>query len=178
MESYGVRTKNPVCIARCFYSRSLTDYKPYGHGVCRHWMAAAAPGSEANNVSFVFLKEDIRRNVKEGGFEENSITWIAVVERRKFSFSSFKNGVGFVRLEMAQRLAAGDRIHVVVTYSNAHGSENAWSKGNLDWLNTTTVHNKEILTKAIDHRPIKVPLITVSNHHSCFDDPGLWGNMN
>lgn len=45
-----------------------------------------------------------------------------------------------------------------------------------EWLNTTNVYNKDILVKALDHRPQNVPLITVSNHHSCFDDPGLWGN--
>jgi monolysocardiolipin acyltransferase len=45
-----------------------------------------------------------------------------------------------------------------------------------EWLNTTNVYNKDILIKALDHRPQNVPLITVSNHHSCFDDPGLWGN--
>jgi monolysocardiolipin acyltransferase len=52
-------------------------------------------------------------------------------------------------------------------YYNMHISE---------WLNTTNVYNKDILVKALDHRPQNVPLITVSNHHSCFDDPGLWGN--
>lgn len=49
-----------------------------------------------------------------------------------------------------------------------------FSKIIIEWLNTTNVYNKDILVKALDHRPQNVPLITVSNHHSCFDDPGLW----
>ncbi|XP_059477941.1 tafazzin [Neocloeon triangulifer] len=43
-------------------------------------------------------------------------------------------------------------------------------------LNTRKVFNKEILHAELD-RPKKIPLITVSNHHSCMDDPGLWGAM-
>ncbi|XP_054012555.1 tafazzin isoform X1 [Hylaeus anthracinus] len=45
------------------------------------------------------------------------------------------------------------------------------------WLNRTTVHNKHIITQALDNRPKNVPLITVSNHHSCFDDPGIWATL-
>ncbi|GLG98983.1 hypothetical protein R5R35_009639 [Gryllus longicercus] len=50
-----------------------------------------------------------------------------------------------------------------------------FSKILLEWLNTTQVYNKDIVTTNIDKRPKNVPLLTVSNHHSCFDDPGLWG---
>lgn len=49
-----------------------------------------------------------------------------------------------------------------------------FSKFVIVWLNKTTVYNREALSRAI-HRDKGVPLITVSNHHSCFDDPGLWG---
>ncbi|XP_063366661.1 tafazzin [Cydia amplana] len=49
-----------------------------------------------------------------------------------------------------------------------------FSKFIVEFLNKTTVYNKEQLTAAMK-RPPGVPLITVSNHHSCFDDPGLWG---
>ncbi|XP_043287455.1 tafazzin [Venturia canescens] len=47
----------------------------------------------------------------------------------------------------------------------------------IEWLNKTTVYNKHIITKALDDRPKNVPLITVSNHHSCFDDPGIWATL-
>jgi monolysocardiolipin acyltransferase len=29
----------------------------------------------------------------------------------------------------------------------------------------------------LDERPKGKPIITVSNHHSCFDDPGLWSAL-
>lgn len=44
-----------------------------------------------------------------------------------------------------------------------------------EWLNKTKIYNRHIIDNALDRRPPNVPLITVSNHHSCFDDPGLWG---
>ncbi|XP_050352674.1 tafazzin [Nymphalis io] len=49
-----------------------------------------------------------------------------------------------------------------------------FSKLIVEFLNKTTVYNREALLRAVQ-RPPDVPLLTVSNHHSCFDDPGLWG---
>ncbi|XP_075981741.1 tafazzin, phospholipid-lysophospholipid transacylase [Anticarsia gemmatalis] len=49
-----------------------------------------------------------------------------------------------------------------------------FSKIIIEFLNKTTVYNREALSRAV-RRPRGVPLLTVSNHHSCFDDPGLWG---
>lgn len=43
-------------------------------------------------------------------------------------------------------------------------------------LNRTTVYNRAGLERALG-RPPGTPLLTVSNHHSCFDDPGLWGAL-
>lgn len=39
------------------------------------------------------------------------------------------------------------------------------------------MYNKHIIARALDLRPKNVPLITVSNHHSCFDDPGIWATL-
>ncbi|XP_075170061.1 tafazzin, phospholipid-lysophospholipid transacylase isoform X3 [Haematobia irritans] len=50
-----------------------------------------------------------------------------------------------------------------------------FSKFVLGIMNKTRVYNKERLIEAVANRPSGVPLVTVSNHHSCFDDPGLWG---
>jgi len=44
----------------------------------------------------------------------------------------------------------------------------------LKGLNTTEVHGMEHLERAFA-RPFDVPLVTVFNHNSCFDDPGLMG---
>ncbi|XP_011493893.1 PREDICTED: tafazzin homolog [Ceratosolen solmsi marchali] len=52
------------------------------------------------------------------------------------------------------------------------------SKIIMEWLNKTTVYNKHIIERALNSRPKEVPLITVSNHHSCFDDPGIWSTLN
>ncbi|EDW73982.1 uncharacterized protein Dwil_GK21686, isoform A [Drosophila willistoni] len=50
-----------------------------------------------------------------------------------------------------------------------------FSKVVLVLMNRTRVYHKERLIGVISKRPKGVPLLTVSNHHSCFDDPGLWG---
>jgi len=52
-----------------------------------------------------------------------------------------------------------------------------FSKLIISFFNNTKVYNREIITKALERRPKNVPLITVSNHHSCFDDPGMWGTL-
>lgn len=43
------------------------------------------------------------------------------------------------------------------------------------WLNKSRIHNSSVLIEIIDSKPSHVPLLTLSNHHSCFDDPGIWG---
>ncbi|KAH8292571.1 hypothetical protein KR018_003108 [Drosophila ironensis] len=52
-----------------------------------------------------------------------------------------------------------------------------FSKFMLTFWNTTHVHNRERLVNLVGKRPKGVPLVTVSNHQSCFDDPGLWGTL-
>jgi len=45
------------------------------------------------------------------------------------------------------------------------------------WLNNFTVYNREVLINVLNDRPANKPLITVSNHYSCLDDPLLWGML-
>ncbi|XP_017885900.1 tafazzin homolog isoform X1 [Ceratina calcarata] len=52
-----------------------------------------------------------------------------------------------------------------------------FSKIIIEWLNRTTVYNMNIINRALYSRPKDMPLITVSNHHSCFDDPGIWATL-
>ncbi|XP_044746465.1 tafazzin [Coccinella septempunctata] len=53
-----------------------------------------------------------------------------------------------------------------------------FSKIFIGWLSKTKIHNLKTMSLLLDKRPKNVPLLTVSNHHSCFDDPGLWGTLN
>eukprot|EP01117_Protostelium_nocturnum_P010176 TRINITY_DN3639_c0_g1_i3.p2 TRINITY_DN3639_c0_g1~~TRINITY_DN3639_c0_g1_i3.p2 ORF type:complete len:252 (-),score=38.81 TRINITY_DN3639_c0_g1_i3:113-868(-) len=39
------------------------------------------------------------------------------------------------------------------------------------------VHNKQVMEKIISERPSDQPLITISNHISTVDDPGIWASL-
>ncbi|KAB7496223.1 Tafazzin [Armadillidium nasatum] len=47
----------------------------------------------------------------------------------------------------------------------------------LGWCNNLQVHNRETLRKLIRSEKRKAPLITVSNHTSCIDDPSIWASL-
>ena len=42
-------------------------------------------------------------------------------------------------------------------------------------VNTTVVHGQQHLDTVWSRE--RGPVITVTNHHSCFDDPGIWGAL-
>ena len=41
--------------------------------------------------------------------------------------------------------------------------------------NKARIYGQENLYKALEGRPKDTPLITVTNHHSCMDEPLIWG---
>lgn len=42
-------------------------------------------------------------------------------------------------------------------------------------LSSAQIYNRDVLINALENRPPGVPLLTVANHHSCADEPLLWG---
>ncbi|XP_065570034.1 tafazzin-like isoform X4 [Artemia franciscana] len=61
-----------------------------------------------------------------------------------------------------------------ITSNLVIGAVGTFSKVVMTVLNKTTVINKDRLVKLLERTDGR-PLITFSNHDSCFDEPGLWG---
>ncbi|XP_031370494.1 tafazzin homolog isoform X1 [Apis dorsata] len=104
------------------------------------------------------------------------IKWIIPKLRNPSSLWNIASSITFVAVGIFSKIIIGN-IRYALTPYKGHRKSVIGPRWSLKWLNRTTVYNKHIINRALDERPKNVPLITVSNHHSCFDDPGIWASL-
>ncbi|XP_054277859.1 tafazzin [Macrosteles quadrilineatus] len=92
----------------------------------------------------------MRNNFGKGSKMEFRIDWIFPTLRKPFLFWNIASSLTVAAVGLFSKLLIG-------------------------WMNKSKAYNIELFHKLLDSRPRNVPLLTVSNHHSCFDDPGIWG---
>ena len=85
----------------------------------------------------------------------------------KFDWTSF------IHWPYSEKTSRSWQLMGNLAYSICHLAANIWMKR----LNEMRVINRRNLVQAIFHRHKNVPLITVSNHTSCIDDPLIWSTI-
>ncbi|XP_003396297.1 tafazzin isoform X1 [Bombus terrestris] len=104
------------------------------------------------------------------------IKWIIPKLRNTGSLWNIASSITFVAVGIFSKIIIG-RVTYALPPDKGHRKSVIGSRWPFKWLNKTTVYNKYIINRALYKRPKDVPLITVSNHHSCFDDPGIWATL-
>ncbi|KOC63176.1 Tafazzin like protein [Habropoda laboriosa] len=104
------------------------------------------------------------------------IKWIIPQLRNPSSLWNIASSITCVAVGIVSKIIIG-RVVYALPPIEGHRKSVIGPRWPFKWLNRTTVYNKRIIERALHRRPKNVPLITVSNHHSCFDDPGIWASL-